>query len=68
MNGLNDFEKLLYDELSEIRRDVASLRADFATIQKDLAVHKVRSGFFGTIGGLSAIGLKEIIQLIRGGN
>ena len=44
MDGMTDFEKLLYAELKTICRDVGDLK-------RDMAVLKVRSGLLGVVGG-----------------
>jgi hypothetical protein len=44
MDGMTEFEKLLYKELQEIRKELGALRTS-------LAVHKVKSGLWGTLGG-----------------
>lgn len=60
MTGMTDFEKLLYQELREIRTTLGDLR-------KDLAVHKVKSGFWGSIGGAVTIGVALAVDYFRGG-
>jgi hypothetical protein len=78
MGDMSDAEKLIYNELVEARRDIKEQLSDvretlqtntndIATIKKDLAVHKVKTGILGTIGGGFAIAIQEAIKKVTGG-
>lgn len=58
MDGMTKFEQLLYKELQDIRKELSNLR-------QDLAVHKVKAGLFGTIGGVCAVLGRELIGWFR---
>lgn len=60
MNGMTEFEKLLYAELQGIREELGALRTN-------LAVHKVKSGFWGMVGGAVTMGITLLFNLYRKG-
>jgi hypothetical protein len=59
MNGMTDFEQLLYKELQEIRKELGALRTS-------LAVHKVKSGLWGSVGGALTVGLALFVDFLKG--
>ena len=65
MNGINDFEKQLADDIREIRKDVKETNKKVAEVDKKLAVHKAKSGLFGAAGGAGIVGFREIIDYIK---
>lgn len=57
MNGMTDFEKLIYKEVQATRTDVSDMK-------KDIAVLKVRSGLLGMIGGAIVLGTGKVVTLM----
>ena len=65
---MTDFNKVVIQRLTRIETKQDKMTDKISDLGKDLAVHKVKTGIFGTIGGLISGSSVLVWQWLKGGN
>jgi hypothetical protein len=65
-NGWNQWSKFVLMELKRLNHCYEDIDRRLQDVQKDMAALKVKSGFWGLLGGLIPVGIALLVWLIKG--
>lgn len=61
---LNERSQIIIESQQDMKKDLKSLQKSVNHLEKQLAVQQVKSGFWGTFGGIAASFLIKFINII----
>jgi len=64
--GWNEYEKMVMDRLENLARGQARLEEHVSGLRTEVAVQKVKAGFWGALGGAVPSGIAVLWYLITG--